>query len=63
MTYKAAGVNVRAAEKIVQRISSKARATFSQKVLSEIGSFGAFYDARFRGYKRPGWYSSGSWTQ
>lgn len=52
-TYNAAGVDIEAAEEIVRRIRRDARSTFSRDVLSEIGAFGGFYDARFRGYKHP----------
>jgi len=52
-TYKNAGVSLKAADEIVRRIKLNARATFSKQVLSEIGSFGAFYDATFDGYKHP----------
>lgn len=52
-TYRAAGVDLKAATEIVRRISRSARSTFSRDVLSDIGSFGAFYDARFDGYKSP----------
>jgi phosphoribosylformylglycinamidine cyclo-ligase len=52
-TYKTAGVNLKAADEIVRRIKRNARSTFSKQVLSEIGSFGAFYDAAFVGYKHP----------
>ena len=52
-TYKDAGVDIRAADGVVRRIRRSARSTFSKEVLSQIGSFGAFYDARFRGYKNP----------
>jgi len=52
-TYKTAGVSLKAADEIVRRIKRNARSTFSKQVLSEIGSFGAFYDAAFREYKHP----------
>jgi phosphoribosylformylglycinamidine cyclo-ligase len=52
-SYKAAGVNLRAADEIVRRVKRSARSTFSKHVLSEIGVFGAFYDATFSEYKHP----------
>ena len=52
-TYKAAGVDIEAAEEIVRRIRRDARSTFSRDVLSEIGAFGGLYDARFHWYKHP----------
>jgi phosphoribosylformylglycinamidine cyclo-ligase len=52
-TYRAAGVNLKAADEIVRRIRQSARSTFSKQVLSEIGSFGAFYSAAFKEYEHP----------
>ncbi len=52
-TYKAAGVDIRAAEEVVRQIRRAARATFSPSVLCDIGAFGAFFDGRFRGYRHP----------
>jgi phosphoribosylformylglycinamidine cyclo-ligase len=52
-TYATAGVNLKAADEIVRRVKQSARLTFSKQVLSEVGSFGAFYNAAFKGYKHP----------
>src|SRR5947207_6420208 len=41
--YKAAGVDIDAGNETVRRIKSLARATFTQGVLSEIGSFGGLF--------------------
>ncbi|TAK57602.1 MAG: phosphoribosylformylglycinamidine cyclo-ligase, partial [Bacteroidetes bacterium] len=52
-TYKQSGVNIQAGDEFVRRIKSNVRSTFSPSVLTDIGAFGAFYDARFKGYKSP----------
>lgn len=53
VTYAAAGVRIAEADKLVRRIKREVRATYSRSVLGDIGAFGAFYDARFRGYRSP----------
>lgn len=52
-TYKSAGVDIDAAEEFLGRVKREVRTTFSKEVLSDIGAFGGFYDARFRSYKQP----------
>jgi phosphoribosylformylglycinamidine cyclo-ligase len=52
-TYKKSGVDIDAGEEVVHRIKSKVRSTFSKNVLADIGAFGAFYDAKFPGYRHP----------
>ncbi|MBI5216214.1 MAG: phosphoribosylformylglycinamidine cyclo-ligase [Ignavibacteriae bacterium] len=52
-TYKQAGVNIEAGDAFVKRIKSNVRSTFSKSVLTDIGAFGAFYDASFKQYKSP----------
>ena len=52
-TYKQAGVDIASGDEFVRRIKPKVRSTFSSSVLADIGSFGAFYDAKFRGYRSP----------
>ena len=52
-TYKSAGVDITAGEDFVQQIKPIVRETFSPSVLSDIGHFGAFFDARFPEYKHP----------
>jgi phosphoribosylformylglycinamidine cyclo-ligase len=52
-TYRLSGVNIAAGDDLVHRIKNKVRSTFSKDVLGGVGLFGAFYDARFRGYKHP----------
>ena len=53
ITYKEAGVDIRAGEETVERIKPLVRSTFSPRVLTDIGMFGAFYDAHFPEYKHP----------
>ncbi len=52
-TYKDAGVDIDRAEKLVEKIKPFARKTFNQRVLTDIGLFGAFFDAKFEEYKHP----------
>jgi phosphoribosylformylglycinamidine cyclo-ligase len=52
-TYKDAGVDIEAGEDLVRRIKADVRSTFSRHVLTDIGAFGAFYRAEFRGLRRP----------
>ncbi len=53
ITYKDAGVDISAGEEVVYRIKKTVRSTFTKNVLSDIGLFGAFFDARFPSYKHP----------
>ena len=53
LTYAKAGVDIDAGELLVQRIKRSAESTFTKSVLNGIGAFGAFYDARFKGYRAP----------
>lgn len=52
-TYRKAGVNIGAGEKVVERIRKSVRSTFTKNVLTDIGSFGAFYRASFSGIADP----------
>lgn len=52
-TYAGAGVNIAKADSLVAEIRKRVRSTYSKRVLGDIGSFGAFFDARFKGYKAP----------
>lgn len=51
--YEQSGVNIDKAEELVSKIKTHAKSTFSPKVLSDIGHFGAFFDAKFDGYDEP----------
>ncbi|MBQ6268718.1 MAG: phosphoribosylformylglycinamidine cyclo-ligase [Bacteroidetes bacterium] len=52
-TYKAAGVDIEAGEEVVRKIKPMVKSTFNDKVLSDIGLFGGFYDAKFSDYEHP----------
>lgn len=52
-TYKAAGVDIEAGEKTVDKIKGYAKSTFNKSVLADIGMFGAFYEPDFSGYEKP----------
>ena len=52
-TYEQAGVSIAAGDRFVSTIRQKVRSTFSSSVLADIGNFGAFYDARFKGLRSP----------
>jgi phosphoribosylformylglycinamidine cyclo-ligase len=52
-TYRKAGVNIGAGEKVVESIRKSVRSTFTKNVLTDIGSFGAFYKASFPGIYDP----------
>ena len=52
-TYRKAGVNIGAGEQVVERIRRSVRSTFTKNVLTDIGSFGAFYKASFSGIADP----------
>lgn len=53
ITYKSAGVDIDAGDETVRRIKPLVKSTFNEKVLSEIGLFGGFYDAKFSEYEHP----------
>lgn len=45
--YAQAGVSIEAGDDFVKRIKQKVATTFSKSVLSDIGAFGGFFDAKF----------------
>ncbi len=53
ITYSEAGVSIDAADRAKERIKALARATFNERVLTEIGSFGGMFDARFPAMRAP----------
>ncbi len=53
VSYKEAGVDIEAGEELVNRIKPYIKATHNDKVLSNIGLFGGFYEADFSNYKHP----------
>lgn len=52
-TYRSSGIDIAAGDEFVKAIKQKVRSTFSRSVLGDVGLFGAFYDAKFTGYRRP----------
>jgi phosphoribosylformylglycinamidine cyclo-ligase len=52
-TYKESGVDIDAGEDLIRRIKKPIRSTFNRHVLTDIGMFGAFYRADFKGIKKP----------
>jgi phosphoribosylformylglycinamidine cyclo-ligase len=52
-TYKQAGVDIAAGDETVDRIKPLIRSTHNEKVLSNIGLFGGFYDGKFEEYEHP----------
>jgi phosphoribosylformylglycinamidine cyclo-ligase len=54
ITYKSAGVDVRAGEETVDLIKPAIRSTFNEHVLADIGGFGGMYDVTFlKSYHSP----------
>ena len=53
VTYSDAGVSIDAANRAVERIKKMARATFNERTLTEIGSFGGMFDGAFPGMRAP----------
>lgn len=52
-TYKDSGVDINAGEDLVRRIKRPVHSTFNDNVLADIGMFGSFYRARFKGVRHP----------
>lgn len=53
ISYSDAGVSIDAANVATAKIKQLARATFNERTLSEIGSFGGMFDGAFPGMKQP----------
>ena len=53
ITYKDAGVNIEAANKLVERIKSMAKTSFRPEVLTDIGGFSGLFALNPDVYKRP----------
>src|SRR6266403_5939348 len=52
-TYASAGVDIDAANRATEKIKELARATFNERTLSEIGSFGGMFDGAFPDMVQP----------
>ncbi|MDH3492094.1 MAG: phosphoribosylformylglycinamidine cyclo-ligase [Acidobacteriota bacterium] len=52
-SYRDAGVSIDTANEAVKKISSLAKATFNERTLTDIGSFGGMFDARFPDLEEP----------
>jgi len=53
ITYKDAGVDVEGGNRFVKKIAPFVRSTFTERVLTDIGGFGALYDAGFKEMEEP----------
>jgi phosphoribosylformylglycinamidine cyclo-ligase len=53
LSYAAAGVDIEAGKRVVELIREKARTTFSEKVLTDLGSFCALFEGSFGEYREP----------
>lgn len=53
ISYKDSGVDIAAGEETVDKIKPLVKSTHNEKVLSNIGLFGGFYDASFKEYEHP----------
>ncbi len=52
-TYAQAGVRIEEGERFVREIRKDVRSTFTRGVIGDLGAFGGFFDARFRGMRHP----------
>ncbi len=53
LTYKNAGVDIKAMDSVKRAIARTVRSTFSERVLADFGLFGGLFDAQSLGIKRP----------
>lgn len=53
ITYKKAGVDIDAGDETIRKIKRLVRSTFNERVISDLGLFGGFFDAKFFEYKHP----------
>ncbi len=51
--YRAAGVDIAAAERALDEVKGLIQQTFTSEVLRDVGLFGGFFDARFPAYRHP----------
>ena len=52
-TYRESGVDLEAGDETLRRIKPLVRGTFTSNVLTDIGSFGAFFELDTSGYRQP----------
>ncbi len=52
-TYAQAGVNIEEGDRFVRQIKESVRSTYTGGVIGDIGAFGGFFSARFKGYQWP----------
>ncbi len=53
LTYKDSGVDVEGGNNFVKRIAPIVRSTFSKRVITDIGGFGALFSGAFPEYSDP----------
>ncbi len=53
MDYKSSGVDIDAGHEVVNRVKELARNTFTNGVVTEIGSFGGVFQPDFKGHREP----------
>jgi len=53
VTYSKAGVSIAEGERFVKEIKRDVRSTFTGRVIGDIGAFGGFFEAKFKGFSRP----------
>jgi phosphoribosylformylglycinamidine cyclo-ligase len=53
LTYKNAGVDIKAMDSVKRAIARTVRSTFSKRVLADFGLFGGLFDVQSLGMKRP----------
>ena len=53
MDYKSSGVDIDAGTEVVERVKSLAKSTFTDGVLSDIGSFGGLFKPELSGMTSP----------
>ena len=51
--YKSSGVDIDAGHEVVRQVKKLAKSTFTEGVLSEIGSFGGLFEPRFSDLEQP----------
>ncbi len=52
-TYREAGVNIDAQDEALARVKERIRATFTDRVMADVGLFGGLFDGRFKGLRHP----------